>query len=66
VVTVLSLPGAARAEVSVKIAPSIKVLLCSGYGIDGQARKILARGCNGFMQKPFDIAALAAKLSEIL
>jgi CheY-like chemotaxis protein len=49
-----------------EIAPGIKVLLCSGYSIDGQARKILERGCNGFIQKPFDIAALSAKLLEIL
>jgi two-component system, cell cycle sensor histidine kinase and response regulator CckA len=49
-----------------EIAPSIKVLLCSGYSMDGQAQDVMARGCNGFIQKPFDIAALSAKLLEIL
>ena len=49
-----------------EIAPGIKVLLSSGYSIDGQAQEILARGCNGFIQKPFDIATLSAKLREIL
>jgi CheY-like chemotaxis protein len=48
------------------IAPGTKVLLCSGFSIEGQARKILARGCSGFIQKPFDIVTLSAKLSEIL
>ena len=43
-----------------------KVLLSSGYTIDGQAQEILARGCNGFIQKPFDVFTLSAKLREIL
>jgi two-component system, cell cycle sensor histidine kinase and response regulator CckA len=49
-----------------EIVPAVKVLLCSGYGIDSQARTILERGCKGFIQKPFDIATLSAKLLEIL
>ena len=49
-----------------EINPDIKVLLLSGYSIDGEARKILERGCNGFIQKPFDIKELSAKLREIL
>lgn len=48
------------------IVPSVKVLLSSGYSVDGQATEILERGCNGFIQKPFDLAALSAKLREIL
>jgi two-component system, cell cycle sensor histidine kinase and response regulator CckA len=43
-----------------------KVLLCSGYSVDGQAQAILPGGCNGFIQKPLDIATPSAKLSEIL
>jgi two-component system, cell cycle sensor histidine kinase and response regulator CckA len=42
------------------------VLLCSGYSIDSQAQKVLAMGCNGFIQKPFDMPTLSAKLFEIL
>lgn len=38
-----------------EIDPNIKVLLSSGYSIDGEATKILERGCNGFIQKPFDM-----------
>jgi two-component system cell cycle sensor histidine kinase/response regulator CckA len=43
-----------------------KVLLSSGYSIDGQASEILHRGCNGFIQKPFKIRQLSKKLREIL
>jgi nitrogen-specific signal transduction histidine kinase/ActR/RegA family two-component response regulator len=43
-----------------------KVLLASGYSLNGQAREILDRGCNGFIQKPFDIKRLSRKVREIL
>ncbi|MGA6925361.1 MAG: response regulator, partial [Desulfosarcina sp.] len=48
------------------IDPHIKVLLASGYSIDGQASEILERGCNGFIQKPFDLRALSEKVRSIL
>ncbi len=49
-----------------KINPEVKVLLSSGYSLDGQAREILDRGCNGFIQKPFNLEALSAKIDKIL
>jgi len=49
-----------------EINPDVKVLLSSGYSIDGQAADILQRGCNGFIQKPFSINELSGKLREIL
>jgi CheY-like chemotaxis protein len=44
----------------------IKVLLSSGYSIDGQAAEILERGCDGFIQKPFNIKELSFKINDIL
>jgi two-component system cell cycle sensor histidine kinase/response regulator CckA len=32
-----------------EIDPDVKVLLSSGYSIDGEATEILERGCNGFI-----------------
>ena len=49
-----------------QIDPEITVLLSSGYSIDGQATEILKRGCNGFIQKPFNIEILSKKIREIL
>ena len=46
--------------------PDVKVLLSSGYSSAGQATEILQRGCNGFLQKPFNIGALSEKIREIL
>jgi CheY-like chemotaxis protein len=48
------------------INPQVKVLLSSGYSIDGQAAAILHRGCNGFIQKPFNMEQLSHKIREIL
>jgi CheY-like chemotaxis protein len=44
----------------------IKVLLSSGYSIDGQAAEILERGCDGFIQKPFNMKELSMKIKDIL
>jgi len=49
-----------------KIDPQVKVLLSSGYSIDGQATDILERGCNSFIQKPFNLAVLSNKIREVL
>ena len=49
-----------------KINPDIKVLLSSGYSIDGEATKILERGASGFIQKPFNIKQLSQSIHEIL
>ncbi len=49
-----------------EIDPDIKVLLSSGYSINGQATEILDRGCDGFIQKPFNINQLSRKAREIL
>jgi CheY-like chemotaxis protein len=49
-----------------EIDPKVKVLLSSGYSLDGQATEILNRGCNGFLQKPFSIRDLSEKLRQII
>ena len=49
-----------------ELDPDIKVLLSSGYSLEGRATEILDRGCNGFIQKPFKMKELSQKLREIL
>jgi hypothetical protein len=34
--------------------------------VDGQATKILRRGCNGFIQKPFNLNQLSEKIGKIM
>ena len=48
------------------INPAIKVLLSSGYALDQKAGAIIDRGCNGFIQKPFNMKILEDKIGEIL
>jgi two-component system cell cycle sensor histidine kinase/response regulator CckA len=49
-----------------EINPHVRVLLSSGYSIDGEASEILERGCNGFAQKPFSMKELSRRIREIL
>jgi two-component system cell cycle sensor histidine kinase/response regulator CckA len=49
-----------------KIDPTVKVLLASGYSKEGEAKSILDRGCDGFIQKPFRLSELSQKLTEII
>ncbi len=49
-----------------EINPNAKVLLSSGYSIEGQATDILKRGCDGFIQKPFGMKELSGRIKEIL
>ncbi|MCF8118858.1 MAG: PAS domain S-box protein [Deltaproteobacteria bacterium] len=49
-----------------KMNPHVKVLLSSGYSINGEATEILNRGCDGFIQKPFKMEALSQKIRAVL
>jgi two-component system, cell cycle sensor histidine kinase and response regulator CckA len=49
-----------------EIDENVRVLLSSGYSLDGQAREIMHKGCNGFIQKPFTLKNISQKVKEIL
>jgi CheY-like chemotaxis protein/anti-sigma regulatory factor (Ser/Thr protein kinase) len=46
--------------------PDVRVILSSGYSIEGQAESILKKGCDGFIQKPYNLNQLAQKIKEVL
>jgi CheY-like chemotaxis protein len=46
--------------------PAVRVILSSGYSIDGEARQILSRGCRGFINKPYTLHMLSEKIREAL
>jgi len=48
------------------INPDVKILLSSGYSLDGKAATIMEKGCSGFIQKPFTIEQISTKLRQIL
>ena len=49
-----------------EIDVNLKVLLSSGYNINGHATEIINRGCDGFIQKPYNIHELSGKIQKIL
>jgi two-component system, cell cycle sensor histidine kinase and response regulator CckA len=63
--TMPEMSGADTFQAIREIAPSMEVLLSSGYTLDGEAQELLDRGCSGFIQKPFDAPALCEKIEAI-
>ncbi len=44
----------------------VKVMLSTGYGQNGKAQEILEGGAKGFLQKPYQVVPLLAKVRAIL
>ena len=49
-----------------EINPQIKILLSSGYSLDGAARDMLKGSADGFIQKPFDVKILSCNIRKLL
>jgi two-component system, cell cycle sensor histidine kinase and response regulator CckA len=45
--------------------PTAKIILSSGYSLNGQAQEIMNKGCHGFIQKPFDRTRISRKVREV-
>ncbi len=48
------------------VNPKVKVLLSSGYSIDGQATLLIEKGCKAFIQKPYTVSELSKKVRDVL
>jgi DNA-binding NarL/FixJ family response regulator len=46
--------------------PNVKVLLCSGYSIQGEADQLIGMGASGFIQKPFSLRSLGQSINDIV
>ncbi|MBW1896187.1 MAG: response regulator [Deltaproteobacteria bacterium] len=46
--------------------PDAKVILSSGYSIEGQATEIMGRGCNKKKKKPFSMKELSKRIRDVL
>ncbi len=60
------LGGGAVYERLKAINPKVKVLLSSGYSERGMALRMVNRGCNGFIQKPYHLSHLSQEIRRIL
>ncbi len=59
------IPGAKVYPLLMEARPGLKVIVSSGYSIDGPAREILNAGAEGFIKKPFSVTLLSEKLKEV-
>ena len=48
------------------VAPSLPVIISSGYGADGRAQEVLDAGACAFLPKPWALEQLAAAISNAL
>jgi PAS domain S-box-containing protein len=53
-------------EELVRIDPAVKVLIASGYSIDGQVKKAIEAGAEGFVAKPYQLTDLLDKVRVVL
>lgn len=49
-----------------QINPSVRILLTSGFKQDERVQKLLARGVDDFIQKPYSMADLSRKMKTII
>ncbi|MCG8642315.1 MAG: response regulator [Desulfobacterales bacterium] len=49
-----------------KKAPGVKVLISSGYSHESEIKKMMEKGCDQFIFKPFDVATLSEKLKSMI
>jgi len=49
-----------------EVDPDMKVLICSGYTKEDKIKKMVQKGCNEYILKPFDVVALSEKLNKVL
>ncbi len=49
-----------------EIHPKMPIILSSGYSLKGKATDIMRRGCNAFIQKPFNISELSQLIRKVL
>jgi DNA-binding NtrC family response regulator len=63
------MPGMAGQQVFQRLRAmdaKARVLLSSGYSEADEAREIMAQGCDGFIQKPFDLNQISRQVRLIL
>lgn len=58
--------GAAIYPIARELRPDTKVIVCSGYALDGPTQALIDAGADGFIQKPFSMDRIAEKINEVM
>jgi CheY-like chemotaxis protein len=58
--------GKACLETLVRLNPRVKVLIASGYSVNGQPEEALRSGARGFVDKPYELRYLLSRVRGVL
>ncbi len=58
--------GGAAFDLIKSINPQVKIILSSGFNLNGAAEEIMNRGARAFLQKPFRFDDLSRVVREVL
>ncbi len=64
--TMPEMSGSETFKKLMEINPDVRVILSSGYDMNGEIDELRRRGYAGFIQKPFDLAMLSRKIREVI
>ncbi len=48
-----------------EVNPSVKVIIMSGYSLNNNVQTVIDKGAKGFIQKPFSVSMLLAKIIQV-
>ena len=58
--------GAAIYPIARRHRPNAKIVICSGYALDGPTQALMDQGADGFIHKPFSIQVISEVLDRLL
>jgi len=58
--------GASVLKMLKDVNPDVRVILSSGYGLQGEVQKVMQMGCMGFIQKPYSFAELSSIVHKVM
>ncbi len=58
--------GGEAIDALLEINPSVRIVLASGYSLNGLAGDIMRRGCRAFLQKPYNMGELSRTVTQVM
>lgn len=58
--------GKACAEALIRLNPRVKVLIASGYAVNGRLEETLRTGAKGFIAKPYELREILRRVRDVL
>ncbi len=53
-------------ELLQQMEPKVRIIVCSGYSMGSQAKRLMERGCLGYIQKPYHFDQFLRKIDEAM